>query len=68
MHNLYNKLIAGDLESSRKKTQIQLEVERQNVEYSNQGVEELREDNKMLKKNIKRTKEVLDNKLEAVKA
>ena len=28
VHNLYNKLIAGDLESSRKKTQIQLEVER----------------------------------------
>ena len=68
MHNLYNKLIAGDLESSRKKTQIQLEVERQNVEYATQGVEELQEDNKMLKKNIKRTKEVLDNKLEAVKA
>ena len=67
MHSLYKKLITGDLETSKQKTEVQLSVERWNVEQAYIGVEELQEENKILKRNIKRAKEFLEEKREKVK-
>lgn len=67
VHNLYNKLIAGDLKSSKYKTEAQLEIERANVEVANQGVEELHAENQVIKKHIKRIKQFIDQKIEQIK-
>ena len=56
------------METSRKKTEAQLGVERQNIDYANQGVEDLQEENRILKRNIKRTKDVLLERQEVIKA
>lgn len=44
------------------KTQAQLSIERLNVEQAHLGVEELMEENKTLARNIKRIKELLNQK------
>ena len=60
--------MTSDLEVSRKKTEAQLGVERQNIDYANQGVEDLQEENRILKRNIKRAKEVIRERQEVIRA
>lgn len=57
------KLITKDLQASKEKTENQLNLERKNVDIANLGIEELIEENKTLKRNIKRTKMILDEKV-----
>ena len=57
------KLITKDLQANKEKTENQLSLERKNVDIANLGIEELIEENKTLKRNIKRTKMILDEKL-----
>ena len=57
------KLITKDLQANKEKTENQLNLERKNVDIANLGIEELFEENKTLKRNIKRTKMILDEKL-----
>ena len=62
VHNLYTKLIQKDLENSKQKTEAQLSIEKLNVETAQIGIEELLEENKVLKRNIQRAKQVLAEK------
>ena len=57
------KLITKDLQTNKEKTENQLSLERKNVDIANLGIEELIEENKTLKRNIKRTKMILDEKM-----
>ena len=57
------KLITKDLQANKEKTENQLSLERKNVDIANLGIEELIEENKTLKRNIKRTKMILDEKV-----
>ncbi len=62
VHNLYAKLIQNDLQTSKNKTKVALDLEKLNMEQAKIGVDELREENKTLKRNVKRTKEVLEDR------
>ena len=67
VHNLYTKLIQKDLENSKQKTEAQLSIEKLNVETAQIGIEELLEENKVLKRNIQRAKQVLAEKQDQIK-
>ena len=62
VHNLYAKLIQNDLQTSKIKTKVQLDLEKLNMEHAKVGIDELKEENKILIRNVKRTKQVLKDR------
>lgn len=62
MHNLYTRLIQKDLLSSREKTQHQLTIEKSNVERAQNSVDEMVSENEVLRRNIKRLRQLLEIK------
>ena len=52
VHNIYQKLIGNDLETTRMRTENQLEVEKQQAELIQRSIRELRDENKQLERRI----------------
>ena len=48
VHNIYQKLIGNDLETAKRRTENQLELERQQAELVNRSIKELKDENKAL--------------------
>ena len=53
VHQLYSGLIQNDLETTRQRTFDQLEAQKWNMSISSNNLDELKNDNRILKRNIK---------------